>query len=141
MIFSDFRDSVAEIVASLVPYEPNIRAAAFIGQASTASAKGLTQKEQEQIISQFKSGVYNVLVATCIGEEGLGMVSETLLLILVIDIGEVDLIVCFDAQSSPIRMIQRMGRTGRKRQGKCIILATEESEVCAPLPTLIFFFF
>ena len=45
-------------------------------------------------------------MATCIGEEGL-------------DIGEVDLIVCFDAQNSPTRMVQRMGRTGRKRDGRC----------------------
>lgn len=42
---------------------------------------------------------YNTLVSTCVGEEGL-------------DIGEVDLIICFDAQKSPIRLIQRMGRTG-----------------------------
>ncbi len=29
-----------------------------------------------------------------------------------LDIGDVDLIVCFDAQMSSIRLIQRMGRTG-----------------------------
>jgi ERCC4-related helicase len=34
------------------------------------------------------------LVATSIGEEGL-------------DIGEVDLIVCYDSQASPIRMVRR----------------------------------
>lgn len=34
----------------------------------------------------------NVLVATCIAEEGL-------------DIGEVDLIICYDSGFSPIRMI------------------------------------
>ena len=44
---------------------------------------------------------YNVLVATSIGEEGL-------------DIGDVDLIICYDSNSSPIRMLQCMGRTGRK---------------------------
>jgi Fanconi anemia group M protein len=59
----------------------------------------------KKVIVDFKEGGYNVLVATCIGEEGL-------------DIGEVDLIVCFDAQNSPVRMIQRMGRTGRKRAGR-----------------------
>ena len=41
-----------------------------------------------------------MLVATCIAEEGL-------------DIDEVDLIVFFESVSSPIRMVQRMGRTGR----------------------------
>jgi len=36
--------------------------------------------------------------------------------------------VCFDAQNSPVRMIQRMGRTGRKREGRCVILVTEGAE-------------
>lgn len=31
---------------------------------------------------------------------------------------EVDLVVCFDANVSPLRMIQRMGRTGRKHEGR-----------------------
>lgn len=53
----------------------------------------------------FFGGEFNCLVATCIAEEGL-------------DIGEVDLIVSFDALNSPVRMVQRMGRTGRKRAGK-----------------------
>ena len=60
-------------------------------------------------IQKFRSGVYNVLVATSIGEEGL-------------DIIEVDLVICFDANVSPLRMIQRMGRTGRKHDGQVDIL-------------------
>ena len=56
-----------------------------------------------------------MLVSTSVGEEGL-------------DIGEVDLIICFDASNSPIRLVQRMGRTGRKRAGKIIILVTEGKE-------------
>ncbi len=63
-------------------------------------------------MSEFRTGGYNVLVATCIGEEGL-------------DIGSVDLIVCFDALKSPIRLVQRMGRTGRARQGRIVLLMTE----------------
>jgi ERCC4-related helicase len=35
---------------------------------------------------------------------------------------EVDLVVCFDANVSPLRMIQRMGRTGRKHDGRVDIL-------------------
>ncbi|CAN0374672.1 unnamed protein product, partial [Ectocarpus sp. 13 AM-2016] len=45
-----------------------------------------------------------------------------------LDIGEVDLIVSFDALNSPVRMVQRMGRTGRKRAGKVVVLVTEGSE-------------
>ena len=52
------------------------------------------------------------MVSTCVGEEGL-------------DIGEVDLIIFFDVSKSPIRLIQRMGRTGRKREGRVIVLLTE----------------
>ncbi|KAG7260019.1 hypothetical protein CRUP_029467 [Coryphaenoides rupestris] len=44
------------------------------------------------------------------------------------DIGEVDLIVCFDAQKSPIRLVQRMGRTGRKRQGRIVVILAEGRE-------------
>ena len=47
-----------------------------------------------------------------IGEEGL-------------DIGEVDLIVNFDTLKSPIRMIQRVGRTGRRRSGRVVCLIAE----------------
>lgn len=48
-------------------------------------------------------------MATSIGEEGL-------------DIMEVDLVICFDANVSPLRMVQRMGRTGRKHDGRVDIL-------------------
>lgn len=58
---------------------------------------------------KFRAGGYNVIVATSIGEEGL-------------DIMEVDLVICFDANVSPLRMIQRMGRTGRKHDGRVDIL-------------------
>ncbi|URD88703.1 HELICc [Musa troglodytarum] len=54
---------------------------------------------------KFRTGGYNVIVATSIGEEGL-------------NITEVDLVICFDANVSPLRMIQRMGRTGRKHDGR-----------------------
>jgi ERCC4-related helicase len=49
----------------------HIRAHQFVGQAVTETGEGLSQKEQTRIISMFKSGQYNVLVATCIAEEGL----------------------------------------------------------------------
>jgi len=68
-----------------------------------------------QVMREFREGGYNTLVSTCIGEEGL-------------DIGDVDLIVCFDAHKSPIRLVQRMGRTGRKRQGRIVMLVTEGKE-------------
>ena len=74
------------------------RSEIFIGQANL-DGNGMNQKQQIETIRLFKSHVYNILIATCIGEEEL-------------DIGEVDLIICYDSGFSPIWMIQRMGRTG-----------------------------
>lgn len=67
-------------------------------------------------MKSFREGHCNILLSTSIGEEGL-------------DVGEVDLIVCFDiSNKSPIRMVQRMGRTGRKKEGSVIVLVTEGKE-------------
>ncbi|KAI8868807.1 P-loop containing nucleoside triphosphate hydrolase protein, partial [Ramicandelaber brevisporus] len=115
MVFASFREIVDELIRELRTHSAIIKPMAFVGQSSGKTGRGLTQKEQLKVLDQFKSGVFNVLVATNIGEEGL-------------DIGEVDLIVCFDSQSSPIRMLQRMGRTGRKRQGRVVLLMTKGIE-------------
>ncbi|XP_078673699.1 Fanconi anemia group M protein-like isoform X2 [Branchiostoma floridae x Branchiostoma belcheri] len=116
MIFAQYRDSVQEIADILNQHRPLVRVMTFIGQASTGKVKkGFTQKEQLAVMKKFREGGYNVLVSTCVGEEGL-------------DIGDVDLIVCFDAHKSPIRLVQRMGRTGRKRQGRIVMLVTEGKE-------------
>ncbi|KAL6658464.1 hypothetical protein ACP70R_004050 [Stipagrostis hirtigluma subsp. patula] len=109
IIFSHFRGSVKEIYCSLQAIDDRlIRPVEFIGQScADKRLKGQTQKTQQAILQKFRSGEYNVLVATSIGEEGL-------------DIIEVDLVICFDANISPLRMIQRMGRTGRKNEGRVV---------------------
>ncbi|KAI9347922.1 hypothetical protein DFJ73DRAFT_760943 [Zopfochytrium polystomum] len=114
MIFTQYRDTVEEIVQMLSPHAPLVRAMSFVGHGKSSS-KGLTQKEQMKVVADFQAGNHNVLVATCIGEEGL-------------DIGEVDLILCYDAQNSPIRMLQRMGRTGRKREGRVVLVLSQGRE-------------
>ena len=135
IVFVCFRAAVAEIVKGLKPYEPRIKARAFVGQGGTGKKKkkkknekddgveveesvairGQNQREQKEAIQQFRSGTFNTLVATCIAEEGL-------------DIGAVDLIINFDSLTSPIRMVQRRGRTGRKRTGRSVTLLTEGSD-------------
>ncbi|KAJ4287332.1 3'-5' DNA helicase [Kalmusia sp. IMI 367209] len=115
MVFAHFRDSAEEIVRVLRKHKPMIRPRVFVGQSSGKNSDGMNQKEQLEVIEQFKQGTFNVLVATSIGEEGL-------------DIGEIDLIICYDSKASPIRMLQRMGRTGRKREGKVIMLQMEGKE-------------
>lgn len=115
IVFSEYRDSAEEIVRVLNAHKPLISAAVFVGQADSKRSSGMRQKDQIETIERFKSGGFNVLVATSIGEEGL-------------DIGQVDLIVCYDSSSSPIRMLQRMGRTGRKRAGKIVLLVMKGKE-------------
>ncbi|KAJ5855491.1 DEAD box helicase Mph1 [Penicillium soppii] len=115
MIFVHFRDSAEEVTRVLKRYGPMIRPHVFVGQSSAKGSEGMDQKTQLRIIDQFKKGTYNTIVATSIGEEGL-------------DIGEVDLIVCYDSSASPIRMLQRMGRTGRKRAGNITLLLMKGKE-------------
>ena len=111
MVFCSFRQGVEEVVEFLKQEQPMIRPIPFIGQGVDKSGKkGYGQKEQlavreircirispsltgfVQVIEKFKAGTYNVLVSTSIGEEGL-------------DIGEIDMIVCYEAQKTPIRMV------------------------------------
>ncbi|EMP29321.1 Fanconi anemia group M protein [Chelonia mydas] len=115
MIFSSFRDSVQEIAEMLSQHEPIVRVMTFVGHSTGKSTKGFTQKDQLEVVKCFREGGYNTLVSTCVGEEGL-------------DIGEVDLIICFDAQKSPVRLVQRMGRTGRKRKGRIVVILAEGRE-------------
>ncbi|KAL4872697.1 hypothetical protein BDV12DRAFT_161354 [Aspergillus spectabilis] len=115
MIFVHFRDSAEEVTRVLKRYEPMIRPHVFVGQSTAKGSEGMGQKTQLDIVQKFKKGTYNTIVATSIGEEGL-------------DIGEVDLIVCYDASASPIRMLQRMGRTGRKRAGNIVLLLMQGKE-------------
>ena len=115
MVFASYRDSTEEICRVLKRNEPMIRPHVFVGQAASKESEGMNQKRQNEVIQDFKSGKYNTLVATSIGEEGL-------------DIGDVDLIVCYDASASPIRMLQRIGRTGRKRVGRVVLLLMKGKE-------------
>lgn len=115
MIFVHFRDSAEEVTRVLKKHEPMVRPHVFVGQTSAKGSDGMDQKTQLSIVEKFKKGTYNTIVATSIGEEGL-------------DIGEVDLIVCYDSSASPIRMLQRMGRTGRKRTGNIVLLLMRGKE-------------
>lgn len=115
MVFCEYRESVNEAFMLLLKHRPLIRPKIFIGK-GMGTGRGQTQAQQLLAIKMFREGKCNTLIATCIGEEG-------------IDVGEVDLIVCFDISTkSPVRMVQRMGRTGRKRNGRVVILVTEGRE-------------
>ena len=112
IIFSQFRETAHTIVNNLNE-NPIVKAALFVGQAKKANT-GLSQKEQKQIIEDFKEGKINVLCATSIGEEGL-------------DIPEVNAVIFYEPIPSAVRKIQRAGRTARLSPGKLIILITKDT--------------
>ena len=111
LVFCHFRDSVNNIVKHFQE-DKIIKIHKFVGQASKGSDKGLSQKEQIKLLSEFKEGIYNTLVGTSVAEEGL-------------DIEECDMVIFYDVVPSAIRSIQRRGRTGRKKEGKVFVLMAE----------------
>ncbi len=113
IVFNHYRDSVKDIVREL---EKNslIQPKEFVGQSMKQNSRGMTQKEQVKAIQDFEKGVYNVLVATSVAEEGL-------------NIPACDLVVFYEPVPSEIRHIQRRGRTGRLNEGRAIILMAKNT--------------
>jgi len=109
LIFSQYRDTVSRIDQELKANK--IKSEIFIGQAKKKLI-GLSQKDQQVVLSRFKNGEINCLISTSIGEEGL-------------DIPEVNLVIFYEPIPSAIRKIQRAGRTARLKPGKLIILMTQ----------------
>jgi len=112
IVFTQFRDTLEEIYQRCV--REGINAVKFYGQNSRSGEKGLTQKQQRDIIKSFRMGNHDVLISTSVAEEG-------------IDIPSVDLVVMYEPVPSEIRMIQRRGRTGRRRSGRMVVLMTEKT--------------
>ncbi|WP_295722457.1 DEAD/DEAH box helicase [uncultured Methanobrevibacter sp.] len=110
LVFTQFRDTLEVIHQKC--QEEGIKSVKFYGQGKSGGEKGLTQKQQKEIIKSFKMGNYDVLLSTSVAEEG-------------IDIPAIDLVVLYEPVPSEIRMIQRRGRTGRKHEGKMKVLLTK----------------
>jgi len=108
IVFTHYRDT-SQFVLKQLGELPLVKPVRFIGQAGKENDKGLTQKEQIDIIKRFKKDEFNVLIATSVAEEGL-------------DIPSTDLVVFYEPVPSEIRTIQRKGRTARQMAGKVIIL-------------------
>lgn len=106
IVFTNYRDSADFLVSEISKIAPAVK---FIGQADRENEKGMKQREQIEVLQKFREGVYKVLVATSVGEEGL-------------DIPATDLVVFYEAIPSEIRAIQRKGRTGRGRKGRIVVL-------------------
>ena len=110
IVFTNYRDTAKLVVKDIEELE-GARPIRFVGQANREGDNGLRQSQQVEIIEKFKSGEYNVLVATSVGEEGL-------------DIPSTDLVIFYEPVPSEIRSIQRKGRTARRRSGEVVILMT-----------------
>jgi ERCC4-like helicases len=111
IVFTNFRET-ANIVKEALSEVPGVRPIRFVGQGSRYKDKGLTQKQQTEILDQFRAGDYNVLIATSVAEEGL-------------DIPSTDMVLFYEPVPSEIRSIQRKGRTGRFSTGRVIMLITK----------------
>ncbi len=109
LIFTSYRDSVDLIYHKLI--DLGISAGILIGK---AGEHGLKQKKQIETVQKFRDGVFQVLVATRVGEEGL-------------DISEVNQVIFYDNVPSSIRFVQRRGRTGRKDTGKLVVLIAKNT--------------
>ncbi len=107
IIFVQYRDQIKEIVDFL--NANNISAEMFVGK-----KEKYTRKQQEETLKRFRNGEFDFLVSSSIGEEGM-------------DIPKVDVVIFYEPIPSEIRTIQRMGRTGRFREGEIFILITKNT--------------
>ncbi|MCP8316192.1 MAG: DEAD/DEAH box helicase [archaeon] len=107
IIFASYRDSVENIHNKLL--SKGFKVGQLIGKSGKT---GQSQDEQVKALDELRRGVFKILVATQVGEEGL-------------DVSDCNYVVFYDNVPSAIRFIQRRGRTGRRSPGKVIILMTK----------------
>ena len=110
IIFSHYRNNIEQIWRKLKAVD-GCMPVILIGQGGET---GMSQKEQIEIIKDYDSGIYNTLITSPIGEEGLHMASA-------------DLAIFYEPVSSEIRTIQRRGRVGRTKLGRIIVLLTVDT--------------
>ncbi len=109
IIFNQYRDQAVKIKEAMDAI--NVTSKIFVGQMKKGET-GMSQKEQHEILEEFRNGGFNCLIATSVAEEGL-------------DIPKVDLVIFYEPIPSAIRTVQRRGRTGRLEKGKVVMLVTE----------------
>ena len=112
IIFCQYRDSAVNIKSTLANID-GCYSNLFFGQAKKGET-GLSQKEQQAMLQEFKDGMFQILIATSVAEEGL-------------DIPNVDVVIFYEAIPSAIRQIQRRGRTGRNEKGRVIVLIAKDT--------------
>nr|XP_048306647.1 probable ATP-dependent RNA helicase DHX58 isoform X2 [Myodes glareolus] len=91
----------------------NIKAQMLIGAGNTSQSTHMTQKDQREVIQEFRDGTLNLLVATSVAEEGL-------------DIAQCNVVVRYGLLTNEISMVQARGRA-RAGQSVYSFVATEGS--------------
>ncbi|XP_048258538.1 probable ATP-dependent RNA helicase DHX58 [Haliotis rufescens] len=90
----------------------NLNASFFTGANAGEQIGGMTQSQQDNVLSKFKSGSIKLIVATSVGNEG-------------IDIPECNVIVAYNHTGNEITTVQVRGRS-RKVGGKTVNLADDK---------------
>ena len=111
ILFTESRDT-AEALVEFLSTSFDVRK--FVGQGDKEGSDGMSQKQQQETLDEFKAGDFEVLVSTSVAEEGL-------------DVPEVDLVCFYEPVPTAIRSIQRKGRTGRQAEGKVVVLMAEDT--------------
>ena len=139
LVFANSRGMVERTVMTLTAQVPGVRVSRFVGQGTSfslaggagrgggrggrgprggrgaAGQKGQNRQQQKAVIAQFAKSELDVLVCTCIGEEGL-------------DLPAADVVVHLDVTTDPRRRIQRSGRTGRHKANCAVVHLLERGK-------------
>ncbi|WP_254532213.1 DEAD/DEAH box helicase [Natrinema gelatinilyticum] len=111
IVFTESRDTAEALTDFL---GESFDAKRFVGQGDREGSDGMTQKQQQEVLDEFRAGEFEVLVSTSVAEEGL-------------DVPEVDLVLFYEPVPTAIRSIQRKGRTGRQSEGRVVVLMAEDT--------------
>lgn len=111
IVFTEYRDTAETLTEFLGGH---FEARKFVGQGDKDGSSGMTQKQQQEVLNQFRAGEFEVLVSTSVAEEGL-------------DVPEVDLVLFYEPVPTAIRSIQRKGRTGRQAEGRVVVLIAKKT--------------
>ncbi|KAL2774623.1 interferon-induced helicase C domain-containing protein 1 [Daubentonia madagascariensis] len=95
--------------------EVGVKAHHLIGAGHSSEFKPMTQNEQKEVISKFRTGKINLLIATTVAEEGL-------------DIKECNVVIRYGLVTNEIAMVQARGRA-RAEESTYVLLAHSGSGV------------
>uniref|UniRef100_A0A8C9QGR8 RNA helicase n=1 Tax=Spermophilus dauricus TaxID=99837 RepID=A0A8C9QGR8_SPEDA len=95
--------------------EVGVKAHHLIGAGHSSEFKPMTQNEQKEVISKFRTGKINLLIATTVAEEGL-------------DIKECNIVIRYGLVTNEIAMVQARGRA-RAEESTYIVVAPSGSGV------------